>query len=261
MHIDKHVPGDFCWFELATTDQPDAIEFYTNLFGWEHKDQPIGPTETYTTFQLENRDVAAAYTMRAQERDRGVPPHWMLYIAVENADAAAAKAAAAGGTVVAPAFDVMEHGRMSVISDPTGAMFAVWQGKSHQGTGIKNITGTVVWADLNTPDPERAGRFYSDLFGWKIVAGKDAVTAGPDQYGHIVNGQEMIGGMPPKRQDVPPHWLLYFSVPDCDGAVAETIGGHGRIMMPAMTMEGQRRFAVLTDPQGAAFAIVQEFRK
>jgi predicted enzyme related to lactoylglutathione lyase len=263
MHIDAHAPGSFCWFELATTDQQDAKDFYTNLFGWEFNDTPIGPSETYTTFLIENRAVAAAYTMRDEQRQQDMPPMWLPYISVASADESAEAAARAGGTVKAPPFDVMDLGRMAVISDPTGATFALWQAKSNPGTGIKHANGTVVWADLNTSDPARAAEFYRTLFGWQILAGKDKGPAGPDDYGHIVNGEEFIGGVLPHGAHpagVPPHWLIYFGVPDCDGAVAETIGEHGRVLVNVKTMEGTRKYAVLTDPQGAAFAVVQSLR-
>lgn len=94
MHIDRHKPGTFCWFELATTDQNAAKLFYQSLFGWESTDSPIGPDDVYTMFTLNGRDVGAAYTMRPEQRGQGVPPNWGLYIAVDDADAAAARAAA-----------------------------------------------------------------------------------------------------------------------------------------------------------------------
>ena len=70
----------------------------------------MGPTDFYTMFQLDNRNVGAAYTLREQETSAGVPPHWNLYIAVSDADASATRAAELGGKVLAPAFDVFTSG-------------------------------------------------------------------------------------------------------------------------------------------------------
>src|SRR5580704_10276790 len=95
--IDKHAPGTFCWVELATTDQDAAKHFYGSLFGWSIVDYPMGPGDFYTMFQSGGRDAAAGYTMRAEERSQGVPPHWNLYVAVEDADATAARAVELGG--------------------------------------------------------------------------------------------------------------------------------------------------------------------
>src|SRR5688500_9564517 len=89
--IDQHPPGSFCWFELATTDQAAAKQFYTRLFGWEVADFPIGPSEQYSIFRRGGRDTAAAYTMRDEQREAEVPPFWMVYVATKNADETAAR--------------------------------------------------------------------------------------------------------------------------------------------------------------------------
>jgi len=162
-HIDKHSAGSFCWIELATTDQNAAKDFYSSLFGWSPQDNPIGPSEFYTIFKLDGRDAAAGYTLREDQRVHGVPPNWMIYIAVDSADQAATKAKQLGGTVIAPPFDVMDLGRMAVIQDPTGAHFCVWQAAKNTGIGIGHVAGTLCWADLSTPDAKRASDFLKAL--------------------------------------------------------------------------------------------------
>src|SRR5215831_10522324 len=101
-NIDSHAPGSFCWFELGTTDQNAAKAFYHSIFGWMANDFPMGPSEFYTMFQKDGRDAGAAYTLNQEMKARGVPPHWMIYIAVSSADQTAAKVTEAGGTVLAP---------------------------------------------------------------------------------------------------------------------------------------------------------------
>jgi uncharacterized protein len=83
-NVDKHAPGSFCWVELATTDQSVAKDFYARLFGWTPTDYPIGPDRTYTMFRLGDRNTGAAFAMSSDERAI-VPPHWSVYIAVEDA--------------------------------------------------------------------------------------------------------------------------------------------------------------------------------
>jgi predicted enzyme related to lactoylglutathione lyase len=257
--IDKHTPGGFCWIELATTDQNAAKTFYGSLFGWAAVDFPMGPSEFYTMFKVQQRDAAAAYSLRAEQRSEGIPSHWMLYIAVEDADATSARATEAGGKVLAPAFDVMTFGRMAVLQDPAGAIFSVWQPKTHIGTGVSGEDGTLCWADLSTPDPGRAARFYSDLFGWKIAS----AAHDPSGYLHIQNGAEFIGGIPPaahRNPQVPPHWLVYFAVADVDACATVAKQQGGRELLPAVTTENVGRIAILSDPQGAAFAIFKSAR-
>jgi predicted enzyme related to lactoylglutathione lyase len=107
--------GTFCWADLGTNDQPGAKAFYGNLFGWTAVDAPVGPDQFYTMFQIDERQVGAAYTLRPDQVEHGVGPHWMLYVAVENVDATTSKAESLGATVLAPPFDVFDAGRMAVL--------------------------------------------------------------------------------------------------------------------------------------------------
>jgi uncharacterized protein len=253
--IDKHPAGNFAWMELATTDQPAAKTFYTALFGWSAIDFPMGPDSFYSMFSLDGRQTGAAFTMSAQERGAGIPPHWQLYIAVDDADAAAGSAQELGGTLVHPAFDVMNFGRMAVIQDPAGAYFSVWQARDHKGMGVYGENGAMCWADLQTHDRERAQTFYGDLFGWQFDPGKEKDPSG---YLHIKNGEQYIGGLPEARTlppGVPPHWLAYILSPDCGTQTARAVEFGARTLVPPMTIEGQLKFSVLADPQGAVFAL------
>lgn len=76
MEISNARPGDFCWFELATSDQAAAKKFYGELLGWTADDSPMGPGAFYTTFQLRGRKVGAAYALMPDQLAQGVPPHW-----------------------------------------------------------------------------------------------------------------------------------------------------------------------------------------
>lgn len=258
-NIDKHPAGSFCWFELATTDQAAAKKFYTSLFGWAVEDSPMGPDDFYSMFKLSGRDTGAAYTMRKEQRAQGVPPHWMVYIAAASADDTVNKAAQIGGTVLAPAFDVMDVGRMAVLQDPTGAIFSVWQPKSHVGTTVAEVDNTFCWADLSTPDPERAGKFYSGLFSWEMMKDpKD--TSG---YTHIKNGEDFIGGIPPathRNPNAPPHWLVYVKVGSVEAATAKAGQLGGKVLMPPRKMENVGTWSIIADPQGAVLALFKSER-
>ena len=100
--IAKHEPGSFSWAELATSDPAAAKKFYTSLFGWSIKDNPMGPgpDDVYTLLQIGGKDVAALYKMMKEQAQQGVPPNWMCYVTVENADETAKKAKSLGGTVI-----------------------------------------------------------------------------------------------------------------------------------------------------------------
>jgi len=246
--------------ELGTTDQSAAKKFYTDLFGWTVEDFPMGPSEFYSMFRLDGKDAAAGYTLRKDQLDMGVPPHWMLYIATADVDASARRAVDLGGTVLMPPFDVMDAGRMAVVKDPTGAVFSLWQGKRNAGVGAKNIDGAFCWADLITKDVARAREFYSNLCGWSLEKGEHDSSG----YLHIKNADEFIGGMPPAEQvppNITPHWQLYFQTSDCDRSVEKAERGGAKVYFGPMSMENVGRFAVVADPQGAVFSVFQSARK
>lgn len=248
----RHAPGTFCWVELATTDAAAAKRFYTTLFGWDADDLPGG---FYTMLRLHGGDVGGLYALTPEMRAQGVASHWLSYVSVESSDAAARRAADLGVTILKDAFDVMDVGRMAALQDPAGAAFAVWQPRAHHGaTHTDGRVGTVCWNELVTTDVMGARRFYSDLFGWK-----PKVHDGPAPYHEFHNRDRAAAGMM-AAADVRPHWLVYFAVDDCDAAAKQTVGLGGCVMVPAQDVPRVGRFAVLSDPLGAAFAVIHTLR-
>lgn len=252
-HTDRHPAGHFVWLELATTSQSAAKNFYSALFGWEAQDAPMGPDAVYTMFRLNSRDVSGAFQISAEEHR--IPPHWQLYVAVDNADTAASRAAELGAKIIQPPMDIPNVGRMAVLQDPTGAMLSVFQPGVHKGMGITGEPGAFCWADLQTPDRDRAAKFYGSVFGWEFTLGKDN---DPDGYLHIKNHGEFIGGLPPSRHlqpNVPPHWLAYIQSANCEAQTAKAAQLGAKVLVPTMAIEGAGNFSVVADPQGAVFAL------
>ena len=257
MEVATHAPGTFCWVELGTTDKSAARRFYEELFGWTTQEFPIGPDESYAIVRQSGRDVGGIYNLRANERTRDVPTHWLSYIAVANADDAAARVGPAGGTLVAPPFDVGTNGRMAVAGDPTGAMFALWQPTGHAGSGIGAVAGSVAWFELASADAAGAQDFYTKLFGWSW---EDYPLPGVSY--HVAKmGEERVGGLMPMVGDewkgVPSHWMIYFEVTDCDDRANWAASHGGAIVVPPSDIPTVGRFAILRDPQGGVFSIIK----
>ena len=252
----EYKPGTFCWVELATSDSDAAKKFYTQLFGWEYTDSPIGPDMVYTMLKLDGKDVGALYKLMSDQVEHGVPPHWLSYVSTANADEAAEKAKAAGATILKEPFDVFTVGRMAVIQDPTGAVFAIWQAGTHAGAGIYNVPSSFCWNELMTTDTAKDGEFYSTVFGWS----KDTQNFGPLEYTMFANSDRPAGGMlkiTPDMGPIPPNWLVYFAVDDCDAKVKKATELGATVLKPADDIPGIGRFAILMDPQNAAFAIIK----
>ena len=254
MEVAKHLPGTFCWVELSTSDGPAAKKFYTSLFGLSFVDNPMGEAGVYTMLQKNGGDVGGLYQMGPEQK--GMPPNWGSYVCVENANDAAAHAKELGATVMMEPFDVMEHGRMAVIQDPTGAVVSFWEPKSHSGARVVNEPGSFCWNELYTTDPERAADFYTGLLGWT----KDVLHRDFGDYVIFNFAGRMAGGMmkvPKEWGPVPPHWMVYFAVDDCDQTVEKANGLGAQVTVPPTDIPEVGRFAMLTDPQGAGFAVIK----
>lgn len=255
MEITKAKPGNFCWFELATSDQAAAKKFYGGLFGWTAFDAPMGPDAYYTMFQLRGKNVGAAYKLMPDQVQQGVPPHWGTYVAVTNADDTIAKAKTLGGTVLAGPMDVFEHGRMAVLKDPTEAVISVWQAKQHQGAELWGEENTFCWSELLTRDTTAAAKFYTALFGWKTKV--TDMTNFP--YTHWQNDGADIGGMMAIMKEwgpMPACWGNYVQVKNCDEIAAKATSLGGKVCMPPTDIPETGRFAMLQDPQGAMFSVI-----
>ncbi len=252
----QYAPGTFCWVELGTTDGEAAKKFYTGLFGWSFNDSPIGPGMVYTMLKLDGKDVGALYQMPSEMTSQGIPTHWLSYVSVSTVDESAAKAKELGATLMKEPFDVMDVGRMAVVQDPTGAAFALWQAGTHKGAGVVNVPNSFCWNELATSDTTKAGDFYTSLLGW----GKNVQQMGPMTYTSFMNGDRPAGGMyqlSPAMGSVPPHWLVYFAVDDTDAMLKKAADLGGTVVAPPMDIPGTGRFAIIQDPQGAAFGIIK----
>jgi predicted enzyme related to lactoylglutathione lyase len=247
----RYAPGTFCWTDLTTTDQEAAKAFYTELFGWTAVDNPVGDGVYYSMMEVDGKPVAGVAPQPEQQREAGVPPNWNSYISVQSADDALERAKALGATVHAPAFDVMDVGRMGVVQDPQGAFFLVWQATSHIGARLVNGPGLLSWNELASPDVDASLSFYSGLFGWTFEAYEDS----DEPYYTIKSGGQTTGGiramMPAEPQ---PFWLVYFGAEDVESSFAkvEQLGGT-KLAGPIAIGAGTLGF--LQDPQSAVFAL------
>lgn len=249
-------PGTFCWVDLATTDPEGAKSFYGGLFGWEADDMPVDEQTVYTMLRLGGDYVGGLYRMPADQREQGVPPSWLSHVSVESVDDTVAKAGELGGEALAGPFDVFDSGRMALVADPTGAVFAAWQPGDHTGADRVNDVGCLGWNELNTREPEPASRFYSALFGWELERMEED---GALVYVLIRNSDRMNGGIMPSGEQpegAPSYWLPYFTVPSCDGAVDRVRELGGTVLVEPFE-PGAGRISVASDPQGAVFALFE----
>ena len=153
-----------CWVDTEQPDVHAARHFYANLFGWTFSDaMPADAPGKYLIASLDGADVAAIGPAQGD-----MPVEWNTYIAVADADVAAASVRAAGGTVTLEPVDAGPGGRLAGCVDPRGARFRLWQPRWRLGAQLTNAPGSWNFSDLHTGDAEAAARFYEPLFGWEF---------------------------------------------------------------------------------------------
>jgi predicted enzyme related to lactoylglutathione lyase len=249
--------GAFCWTDLQTSDPAAAKKFYSELLGWKTEDLPMPGGVPYTMASVGANNVAALGGLSAEDKAHGIPPHWNLYVNVSNVDEMAKKAASLGGQVFAPAFDVLDVGRMAVIGDPSGATLCLWQAKKHIGAGMVFEPGGMAWWELETRNVDACGGFYAKLFGWK----PDAKDMPGMKYTLFKDGTEDRAGMMPMNPhapaNAPSHWTVYFTVADCAASTKKAVSLGANNIVPPQSVPDVGTFSMFFDPQGALFALHQ----
>lgn len=118
-----NVPGAMTWNDLGCRDVGAATAFYSELIGWTATENPMGEGETYTMFSNGERANGGAWDISNAVPDQ-IPAHWMTWFHVSDVDATAQKVAKLGGSVMKPPED-SPMGRIAILTDPAGAVFAI----------------------------------------------------------------------------------------------------------------------------------------
>jgi predicted enzyme related to lactoylglutathione lyase len=271
---DGYIAGVPCWVDTAQPDPAAAAVFYGGLFGWEFEEaMPAGSPGSYLMARLRGGEVAAISSLPEGTPARAM---WNTYIWVDSADEAAAKARAAGGSVLSEPFDVMDAGRMAVLADTEGATFCVWQARRHKGARIVNEAGSLNFNVLSCRDLEAAKRFYGAVFGWTpldlgtgeywtLTAYGDyletltpgvrerAAAFGAPGFADVLAAVAVIADDDPAD---PVQWGVTFSTDNADATAARAVELGGTVVSPPVDAP-YSRLTVIRDPQGATFSATQ----
>jgi uncharacterized protein len=248
---DGYEHGVPCWVSGTHPDPEAASAFYAGLMGWDARQE--GPAHA---FSLRGRDVAGI------SPGSDGPAAWRTYVWVDDAEATAHDATAAGGTIVEPLADLPGAGRTTVLADPSGAPIGVVQPGGHRGAGRVNEPGAWAMSALATADADAAISFYGTLFGWQTLTQEfDGATFTMFTRPGYVGGEpqqpvprDVIAVLGPPDAQAPPRWNVDFWVEDADAAArrAEQLGG--TVLMPPTDAPVGRTTAI-ADPQGATLTL------
>jgi predicted enzyme related to lactoylglutathione lyase len=239
------------WVDLGSKDPAGSREFYSKVFGWDIEVNPDPQYGGYALARIDGKDVAGIGGTQSPDQ----PSAWSIYIGTDDAEELGRRVQAAGGTVVAPPFDVGDQGRMAVFQDPSGAFISAWQTTRMGGFGTHMAANTFHWAELNARGLAKDLPFYRDLFGWTAKETGDATQPYTEFHidDHRVGGAMEMNPMVPSQ--VPSYWMPYFGVTDVDGTHRTAIDAGAKEMMAPQDFPGGR-FSIITDPQGAAFGLL-----
>ncbi len=239
--------GTPCWIDYGASDLDAVKTFYSSLLGWEYTG---GEPEFggYLTATLKGEQAAGL----GPQQDPNDPPRWTTYFATDDAAGTAARIKDAGGTVIVEPMEVGPMGTMVIALDPQGNPFGLWQSGVHTGARIHNEPGALAWNEAAVDDPEAARAFYSTVFGFRF----DEVP-GAEGYTTFTNTDHPLGGLGGHQEGSPKGWTTCFSVASADDAVATVEAAGGTVTMAPMDTEFGR-FAVVEDPWGAPFSVMQD---
>lgn len=249
IYTSKRIPGEPIWFDLVTPDLEAAKDFYRKIFGWDYVDTGADFGHYHLALK-QGRNVAGIIPAQP---DVPMPPSWTVYFSSDDAAADTARVKELGGQVLSEAMVVGDLGSMAICADPMGAVFGLWQAGTHIGVEVDGEHGAMAWCEVNTPDSAAARDFYGKLFNLTPHR-----MEGDTEYYILQRGEQMICGilqMDANWEGIPPHWMNYFAVDNTDATVEKATAAGGKVMVPAFDMP-YGRMAVLGDPGGAAFSIV-----
>lgn len=239
------------WLDLSTSDVEAAVGFYTGLLGWTVTRSP-SPFGTYAIGAVGEVEVGG---MMEPVPVEGMPAVWTVFFAVTDVDATVAAIQAIGGAVLQPAFDLPDA-RIAVVADPTGAMLGLINGDRAEGRYLDRGPGTVRWVELLTRDLAAAEAFYAEVFGWKAETSQ---REGSSYTVFTLDGDEVAGMMLMPAEvpaEVPAYWSAYYLVDDAAATAARATELGGTVVVAPTAVDGDR-FAILEDPQGAVFGVLQ----
>ncbi|MFI5756150.1 VOC family protein [Streptomyces sp. NPDC051569] len=249
--------GTPCWVDVSLPDLAAGKRFYGELFGWTFGEDRGAQRAHYTDAFSEGKRVAGLYA----KQDGRMPTAWGVYFATDDAVALSARIRDAGGRMLGEPMVLGELGVMAQATDPAGAVFGLWQAGEHTGFEKKDQRGSFCWTEVYTRDKESVDPFYERVFGFRGTDLPDSSIdfrvwalpgTGPGAD-RPVGGRSVITDAFPV--EMPGHFLSYFSVVDCDETAATVVRLGGRVTATPFDIE-YGRMAVLSDNQGASFAVV-----
>ncbi|MFF0211016.1 VOC family protein [Streptomyces althioticus] len=242
--------GTPCWADAVFDDLDQAKDFYDHVLGWTFSE--TSPDQGgYTQAYADGKAVAAVVPPMPGQKGTS---QWCLHLAARDASATAARIREHGGELLTDPVQVADHGTMCLARDPGGVVFGVWQAGTHEGFQATETPGAFCWAEVCTREPGKSDTFFPAVFGYRSKQLEGAMDFRVFDLGErsVLGRMRMTDDFPP---EVPPYVNVYFTVDDCDAAVARATE-RGGVLRSGPMDSPFGRLATVGDPQGAHFSVI-----
>jgi len=251
----EHHVGKVIWADLVTPDLAGAQQFYGGLFGWTFRDVHA-PGSDYAVAVADGRPVAGI-VQRAVAPGEQKQPAWLTFIAVRQVDSTASAVVKNGGKLLAPPRTYAGRGRQAVLQDPEGAVFAILASKSGDLADYLADPGEWIWSSVLVKDPVDEAAFYQKIFGYDVfdLPGDDGIKhaiLSSDDYARA--GVNALPGDAKRRHA---HWLDFLRVADAGETANKALTLGGRVLVEPYLDRHGGKIAVLADPAGAPFGVME----
>jgi predicted enzyme related to lactoylglutathione lyase len=250
-----HLPGKVVWADLVTPNLGVAEAFYSALFGWTFQEVPLGDTK-YAVAMLDGRPIGGI-VQRPIPAGEHRQSNWLTFVSVADVDRAAQLAVQDGAKELAKPTTYPGRGRQAVFAGPDGAVFAILDSASGDPGDYLAEPGEWIWSALLTSNPDVAAKFYQSVFGYDVFD-----LPSDDGLEHVVlSSQDYaragINSLPKDSRHRHAHWLNFVRVTDTDAAAAKAVALGGRILVEPRLDRHGGKIALLADPSGAPFGIME----
>lgn len=251
----EHHTGKLIFVELVTPDLDRAKQFYAGLFGWTFRDFQSGGTKYAEAF-LDSRPVGGLIHREIPSGEHRQPV-WLSFFSVTDVDTAKKIAVQNGAKVLFDSHDLPDRGKEAVLRDPQGAVFAVLSSSSGDPPDVLAPPGDWIWGSLITSDPDTDAAFYQNVFNYEVfdlpaAPGMQHLLLSSDNY-----ARASVNSIPANRPQAHPHWLNYVRVEDAVKMAEKAVSLGGRILVEPRVDRHGGKVAVVADPSGAAFGLLE----
>ncbi len=256
----EHHPGKMVFAELVTSDLAGAARFYGTLFGW--RIEPLADARArhapsnYAQAMLGGHPVAGMV-------ERPIPPgehrqpSWISFFAVTDMRAARQLAEEHGARPLLGPHRIPGRGAQAVLADPQGAVFAIIASQHGDPPDLPADPGEWIWSALITTDPDAAAGFYQTLFDYEVFELPPSPGAQHLILADAAYARASVNTLPSGQPGQHSHWISFIRVADAAATAARVTALGGRVLEPPRMDRHGARVALVADPQGAAFGVME----